>query len=123
MWNLNRLLSIADRVAIREGLQRKRTGAGGRGRELGQPIGRESPRLGSKDDLPVEVPVLVVRDNGGALRHIGPGAAQVIEVVVRVNEVPDRLVGDGLLDLRNHGVRALLVERSLDNRDEVLELD
>jgi hypothetical protein len=47
----------------------------------------------------------------------------MVEMVVGVDHIADRLVGELLLDLRDHGQRALLVERRLDHRDVVLELD
>src|SRR6266566_1283192 len=43
--------------------------------------------------------------------------------MVRDCDIADRFVGDGLLDFRDHGVRTSLVRRSLDDRDEVLELN
>jgi len=47
----------------------------------------------------------------------------VVEVVVRIDEILDRLVGEELVDFGDHGIGALIVQRTLDHRDVVLELD
>ena len=47
----------------------------------------------------------------------------MIEVVMGVHDVFDRLVGNELADFRNHRERTFLVERRLDHRDKVTELD
>src|SRR5712672_2535271 len=91
------LLSIADRVLIRERLQRQRTGTSRCKWGLRQPVGTQGPRLWSQDDPLIEVSVPIVRDDGCAFSHIGARAAQMVEMVVGVDEIPDRLVGVGLL--------------------------
>ena len=88
-----------------------------------QPVGLERPRLRSQHDPLIEVPVAVVGDDGRAFRHEGAYPTQMIEVVVGVDEIADRLAREGPLDFGDHGERALLIERPVDHRDEVFELD
>jgi hypothetical protein len=40
-----------------------------------------------------------------------------------VDEIANGLVGESPISFGDHGKRALLIERSLDDGDEVLELD
>src|SRR6516162_11772680 len=74
-------------------------------------------------DAMVEVAVLVVGDDGCAFRHEAAHATQMVEVVVRIDEILDRLVGEELVGFGHQRVGALIAERPLDHHDIVLELD
>ena len=106
-------LPVADRVRVRERLQHQRTGTGRRKRELREPVGLQGSRLRTQHDLLEIVLVVVVGDDRRALGGIGSHPAEMIEVVVRDDEIADRLVWDGLLDFRDYGVRARLIRRRL----------
>jgi hypothetical protein len=120
---LDCLIPIADRVLIRERLQLQGPGTRGRKRPLRQSVELQRPLLRRQHNPLIEVAVAVVGDHRCAFRHEGANATQMIEVIMGVDEVTDRLIGEGPLGFGDHGERALLIERPLDDRDEVLELD
>ena len=123
MIEFDRLIAVADRVLVRERLQFQRSGSRRRERPLREPVELERSLLRGEDDPLIEVSIAIVGDDGRAFRHESAYATQMIEVAVGVNEIADRLIWEGLLDLVDHGEGALLIERPLDHRDEVLELD
>ena len=68
--------------------------------------------------------IALLQDDGHALlRDVGADAAEVIPVMVRAHQVANRLVRDQLLHLGDDRQRSILVERRLDHRDEIPELD
>jgi len=79
--------------------------------------------MGKPEDPVVEVRVDAVRDDGHALGDEGANAARVVEVVMRVDQVADRLGGDERLHLRDHGQGPLFTEGRLDKRHVIPELD
>src|SRR5256885_13184597 len=62
-------------------------------------------------------------DDGGTLCEIRTEPARVIEMVMRVHNVANRLVGNESAHFREHGEGAFLVQRRLDHRDKILEVD
>ena len=64
-----------------------------------------------------------MRDDRGADVHIGAQPADMIEVLMGIDEEANRLVRDELHDLLDHRQVSLLVERRFDDGDVVLELD
>src|SRR5436309_13730253 len=64
-----------------------------------------------------------VRDDRDTFRDVGSKAARMICVMVRVDDVLDRLVRIDLLDLANRRSGVRLVYRRLDEDHVVLELD
>src|SRR2546425_198478 len=70
-----------------------------------------------------ERPVDLVGDDGDALAGGGADAARMIEVVVGVDEVTDRLAGHEALHLGQHGQGTLLVDRALDEDQVIFHLD
>src|SRR4029450_3740027 len=76
-----------------------------------------------KSSLVVEFAVALMGNNRRAFRNIGPESTRVIEVVVCVHQVANRLVGDELLHFSDHGERTLLVQGRLDHRYEIAELE
>ena len=62
-------------------------------------------------------------DDRDTLRRDRPEPAGVIEVVMRGDHVPDRLVRDEVFDLGQHGCRALVVQWALDEDHVILHLD
>ena len=90
---IERPLAVADHVFLAHRLER--------GTRLPANHGIGSTRSGSsvratrvKDHVLVELAVRLVRDDRRALRDIGPQAPRVVEVVVRIDDVADRLVRD-----------------------------
>src|ERR1700732_1657384 len=61
--------------------------------------------------------------DGGPLREVGAEPSRVIEMVVCVDNVSNRFVGNKPVHFLNHRERACLIERGLDHRDEIAELD
>jgi len=52
----------------------------------------------------------VVGDDRRAFNDESAYPAQIIEVIMRVDEIADRLAREGSLDFGDHGERALLIE-------------
>ena len=65
----------------------------------------------------------LVRDDRGALVDEGAQTARVIDVVVRVDDVANRLAGNEPLRLGDDLVRARLALRPLEDDDVVAEVD
>ena len=97
-------------------------------RELGRRPQRQHVRLQGarrivQDVAGVEVEILRMGDDRGADVHVGAEAAGVVEVLVGVDHEPDRFVGNQLDDLFDDRQAPLFVQRRLENRDEIVELD
>ena len=62
----------------------------------------------------------VLGDHGGAFGDIGAQSTGVVEVVMGVDHVLDRLAGDHALGFGDHGRGALVVLAAFDDHDVVL---
>jgi len=97
------LLSVADRVPLRDGFYRQRTGSGGREWELRKPVGTESARLRRQHHIFDERPVALLRHDDCAFGRISAHPAQMIEMVVAVDQVADGLARNDPLGFRDYG--------------------
>ena len=104
------LVAVTDRELIRERLQFARARCGRSERPLRQAIGQQRPRLRRQHDLLIEGAVFVVGDDGCAFRHVAANAAQMIEVIVGVDHILDRLVREGFADFRDDRSRHLILQ-------------
>ena len=64
-----------------------------------------------------------MRDHGGADVDVGAQPAGVIEVLVRIDDEADRLVGNPANDLFDHREASRFAERRVEDGDEAGELD
>ena len=87
-----------------------------------EPIRLQHPRPRPEHFLIVRL-VPHMGDDRRAFMDVGPDTAQVIPVMMRVDDEADRLLGNEPVHLANHGQRSRLVERRLDHHDVVAELD
>jgi len=78
MIDLDRLVAVADHVAIRERLQGQVAGTCRRKWPGRQPVGLERPRLRRQNDPLVEVSIFVVGDDGCTFRYETTHATQMI---------------------------------------------
>ena len=67
--------------------------------------------------------LVLVRDRGRTLRLDRYEAAGMIEVVVTVDDVPERFVRDEALDIGDHGQGAVVVERAFRDDHVIHHLD
>src|SRR6187200_2595565 len=86
-----------------------------------QAIGLEGERI-LEDAFPIRL-VLLVRHDRNPRRNEGPNPTRVIEVLVGVYDVTNRLRRQELLDRRDCGLGALVVLRPLDDDDMIAELE
>ena len=84
--------------------------------------GCNSRGAGIEHDVEVILLVGFMRNHGRALRKIRPQAAGVIEMMVRIHDVFDQLVGDQPICFLDDGQRPGFVLGRLHDSDEVLEL-
>ena len=121
---VERSRAVAQHVLLVHGLDRRRPPAGREHRVVrGQPVRLEAALARMQQHVLVELAVALVSDDRRALRQIRSQAAGVIEMMVRVDYVADRLVRHEAADFLDDGQRAGLVERRFHDRDKVLELD
>ena len=88
---------------------------------LGEVVSDQRPRRAER--LLQEALVVRVRDDGDALGRKRRQAARMIEVRVRVDDVPDWLVRDDALRFGDDRQAARLVLPAFEHDDVVLELD
>ena len=109
--NLHGSNAIAHNVFLIHGLDR-RDSISREPRILGrQPVGLQRPLCRVEQHVLIKASIGLVCNDGCALGDVGAKSAGMIEVVVRVHQVLNRLVGDELLDLGNDGKGSLFVLR------------
>ena len=64
-----------------------------------------------------------MRNDRRAFSHVGSKSARMVEVMMRVDHISDRLVRDQLLHLSNDRKRTLFVQGPFDDYDVIRELD
>ena len=84
---------------------------------LREPIANQIPRCGP--GLLVERHIRLMRDDGCTVIDEGAQPARVIEVHMRVDHEPDRLVRDHLLHFGEHDLRPRFVLRPFDDDDVI----
>ena len=99
---------------------RRRPCNGGRLRDFGQSIRRY--RVRPLGDLFEKRDIALVRDHRQSLRNRGSDTAGVVEVVVAVHELRERLAGHQLPRFRDHCQSASFVLRRFDEHEVIVEL-